>query len=110
MRVLTCQAVWFWVEEDALETRTRLWFGDGCSGHRIILKHEGLWSGHGCSGSSDALGTRTRLRFGHGCCGKPYTQGVDVVMVAAWMLSEKCHAWWPEGASNKVIRQAICMG
>ena len=74
---------------DALETRTRLWFGYGCSGERMLSKHEryhGLDMDalvSGCSRntnvimvwtrklwSADALETRTRLWFGHGCSGE----------------------------------------
>ena len=71
---------------DALGTRTELWFGPGCSGHRMLLEHErnyavGMdapvtgwsWKTNGimvCAWmlwSPCALGTRTELCFGHGC-------------------------------------------
>ena len=34
--------VWAWMlwSSYALETRTESWFGHGCSGHRVLLKHE----------------------------------------------------------------------
>ena len=87
--------VWAWMlwSAYALGTRTRLWFGHGCSGQRMLWEHERdyglgmdalvivcswntneimvwawmLWSAY-------ALGTRTRLWFGH------------EIMVWAWML------------------------
>ena len=83
--------VWAWMlwSRYALGTRTGLWFGHGCSGHRMLLEHEQKF-GLGmdalvivCSGntkgimvwawmlwSSYALGTRTGLWFGHGCSGQ----------------------------------------
>ena len=70
----------------ALGIRTRLWFGHGCSGQRMLLEYERDY-GLGmdalvivCSGitneimvwawmlwSAYALGIRTRLWFGYGC-------------------------------------------
>ena len=34
--------VWAWIlwSSHALGTRTRLWFGHGCSGHRMLWEHE----------------------------------------------------------------------
>ena len=118
--------VWAWMlwSSYALGTRTRLWFGHGCSGHRMLWEHERDY-GLGmdalvivCSGntneimvwawmlwSSYALGTRTRLWFGHGCSGhrrlweheQDYGLGMDALVIAgsgntneimvwAWML------------------------
>ena len=77
----------FW-SSYAFGTRTLLWFGHGCSGHRMLLEHERYY-GLGmdalvivCSWnmnvimvwawmlwSSYALGTRAELWFGHGCSG-----------------------------------------
>ena len=99
--------VWAWMlwSPYALGTRTRLCFGHGCSGHRMLLEHErdyalgmDLWSPY-------ALGTRARLWFGHGCAGhrmlleheRYYDSGMDalvivcsrntnVIMIRAWML------------------------
>ena len=82
--------VWAWMlwSPYALGTRTLLWFGHGCSGHRMLLEHEryyGLAMGAlvtVCSWNTNvtmvwawmlwspyALGTRTLLWFGHGCSG-----------------------------------------
>ena len=84
--------VWAWMQRSpyALGTRTELWFGHGCSGHRMLLEHErnrGLgmdalvtecfWNTNGIiiivwawmQRSPYALGTRTELLFGHGCNG-----------------------------------------
>ena len=72
----------------ALRTRTLLWFGHGCSGHRMLSEHERYY-GLGmdalvivCSWSTNvimvwawmlwssyALGARTLSWFGHGCSG-----------------------------------------
>ena len=46
--------VWAWLlwSPYAPGTRTELWFGHGCSGHRMLLEHErnyGSWSRHGWS-------------------------------------------------------------
>ena len=108
----------------ALGTQTRIWFGHGCSGHRMLLEHKREY-GLGmdalvtvCSWNTNeimlwawmlwspyALGTRTRLCFGHGCAGhrmlleheRYYDLGMDalvivcsrntnVIMIRAWML------------------------
>ena len=87
--------VWAWMlwSAYALGTRTRLWFGHGRSGQRMLWENERDY-GLGidalvsvCSGNTNeimvwawmlwsayALGTRTRLWFGH------------EIMVWAWML------------------------
>ena len=71
----------------ALRTRTLLWFGHGCSGHRYALRTRTLlWFGHGCS--------RHRMLFEHE---RYYGLGAyalvivcssnaNVIMVWAWML------------------------
>ena len=96
----------------ALGTRTELWFGHECSGHRMLLEHErnyGLgmdalvtvcsWNTNGIMIwawmflSADALGTRMELWFGHGCSGhrmlleheRDYDLGMDaLVTVCSW--------------------------
>ena len=82
--------VWAWMlwSSYALGARTLLWFGHGCSGHRMLFEHERC-DGLGtdalvivCSSntniimawtwmlwSSYALRTRTLSWFGHGCSG-----------------------------------------
>ena len=55
---------WMLLSAHALGTRTKLWFGHGCSGRRMLLEHEMNWSAY-------ALGTRAELWFGHGCSGAP---------------------------------------
>ena len=118
--------VWAWMLQlpCALETRTLLWFGHGCSSYRMLSKHERYY-GLGmdvpvtvCSRNTNvvmvwarmlqlpcALETRTLLWFGHGCsryrklskheryCGvgmdAPVTvcsRNTNVIMVWAWML------------------------
>ena len=101
--------VWAWMlwSPYALGTRTSLWFGHGCSGHRMLSKHErycGLGMDalvSGCSRITNvimvwawmlwspyALGTRTELWFGHGCSGermlleheRNYGLGVDALV------------------------------
>ena len=82
--------VWAWMlwSAYALGTRTELWFGHGCSGHRMLLepeRHYGFgmhalvsvcsWNPNGIMvwawmlWSVYALGPRTKLWFGHGCSG-----------------------------------------
>ena len=118
--------IWAWTlwSAYALGTRTELWFGHGCSGHRMLLEHERNYDlgmdalVSVCSGkpngtmiwawtlwSAYALGTRTELWFGHGCSGhrmlweheRDYGLGMDAmvsvcsgntngIMVRAWML------------------------
>ena len=83
--------VWAWMHwcPYALETRTELWFGHGCTGNRMLSKHERNY-GLGtdalvpvCSRNTNgimvwarlhwcpyALETRTELWFGHACTGR----------------------------------------
>ena len=61
--------VWAWMQRlpYALGTRTQLWFGQGCTGYRMLLEHERN-SGLGVDALLTALSsTRTELCFGHGC-------------------------------------------
>ena len=117
--------VWAWMHWSpyALETRTILWFGHGCTSHRMLSKHERYY-GLGmdalvtvCSRNTNvimvwawmhwspyALETRTLLWFEHGCTGhrmlskheRYYGLGMDAlvtvcsrntndIMVWAWM-------------------------
>ena len=118
--------VWAWMlwSSHALGARTLLWFGHGCSGHRMLCEHE-RYCGLGmdalvivCSWntnvivvwawmlwSSYALGTRTLLWFGQGCSGHRMllqherycglvtdalvivcSWNTNVIVVWAWML------------------------
>ena len=101
--------VWAWMlwSPYVLGTRTEIWFGHGCSGHRMLLEHErnyalGMdalvpvcsWNTNGimvwawmlCS--PYALGTRTELWFGHECSGyrmlleneRSYALGMDALV------------------------------
>ena len=92
----------------ALGARTLLWFGRGCSGHRMLFEHEryyGLgthalvivcsWSTNVIMvwarmlSSSYALGARTLLWFGHACSGhrmlfeheRNYGLGMDALVI-----------------------------
>ena len=138
--------VWAWMLWSlyALGTRTRLWFGHGCSGQRMLWEHERdyglgmdalvivgsrntneimvwawmLWSLY-------ALGTRTRLWFGHGCSGhcmlweheRDYGLGMDAlvivgsgntnaIMVWAWMLWS-LYALGTPGYRQWLLRKAV---
>ena len=83
--------VWPWMHWSpyALGTRTESWFAHGCSGQRMLLKHErnnGLpmdalvtvcsWETNGIMvlawmlWTTYALGTRTESWFAHGCSGQ----------------------------------------
>ena len=109
--------VWAWMlwSPYVFGTRTELWFGHGCSGHRMLLEHErnyGLgmdalvtvcfWNTNGIMvwawmlWSPYALGTRTELWFGHGCSGhrmfleheRNYGLGMDaLVTVCSWNMN-----------------------
>ena len=82
--------VWAWMlwSPYALGTRAEIWFGRGCSGHRMLAEHkrnydlgtEALvtvcsWNTNGIMvwawmlWSPYALGTRAELWFGHRCTG-----------------------------------------
>ena len=113
-KILTKRMVWAWIlwSSYALGTRTLLWFGHGCSGHRMLLEHE-RYHGLGmdalvivCSSntnvimvwawmlwSSYALGARTLSWFGHACSGhrmlleheRYHGLGMDaLVIVCSW--------------------------
>ena len=118
--------VWAWMlwYSYALKTRTLLWVGHGCSGNRMLSKHERYY-GLGmdalvlvCSRNTNvimgwawmlwysyALETRTLLWVGHGCSGNRMlsknerscglgmnalvivcSRNTNVIMVWAWML------------------------
>ena len=133
--------VWAWMlwSPYALGTRTRLCFGHGCSGHRMLLEHERdyalgmdalvtvcscntneimlwawmLWSPY-------ALGTRTRLWFGHGCSGhrmlleheRDYALGMDaLVTVCSWNTNEiMLWAWMLWSPYALGTRTSLCFG
>ena len=118
--------VWAWMlwSSYALGTRTRLWFGHGCSGHRMLWEHErdyGL--------GMDALvivcsGNTNEIMVWHGCSGhrmrweheRDYGLGMDArvivcvgntneIMVWAWMLwssyalGTRTGLWFGHGSS-----------
>ena len=88
------------------ETRTLLWFGHGCSGERMLWKHERYY-GLGMDALVSACSRNTNvIWFGHGCSrermlskhARYYGLGMDAlvsacsgntnaIMVWAWMLS-----------------------
>ena len=108
--------IWAWLLWSlyARGARTKLSFGHGCSGHRMLVKHEQnydlgmdalvtvcswnkneimlwtwmLWSPY-------ALGTRTKLWFGHGCSGHrmflEHERNYDLGMEA--LHGERMHTW-----------------
>ena len=119
--------VWAWMLRSsyALGTRTSSWFRHGCSGHRMLLKHE-RYHGWGTDAlvivcfsntniimvwawmlrSSYALGTRTSSWFRHGCSGhrmllkheRYHGLGTDaLVIVCSW-------------STNVIIVWARCSG
>ena len=103
----------------ALGTRTRLCFGHGCSGHRMLLEHERdyAWGMDAlvtvCSWNTNEImlwawmlwspyvfGTRTRLCFGHGCSGhrmfleheRDYALGMDALVTVCFFEHERDYA------------------
>ena len=120
--------VWAWMLQlsYALETRTLLWFGHGCSSYRVLSKNTNvimvwawmlqlpyaletrtlLWCGHGCS-SYRVLSKHERY-YGLGM-DAPVTvcsRNTNVVMVWAWMLQLPCALetrtllWFGHGCSS----------
>ena len=103
--------VWAWMHWSpcARGPRTSLWFGHGCTGHRVLVdqkRHYGLGMDALVTG---ARGPETSLWFGHGCTGHRvlvdhehyYGLGMDalvtvcsrttnVIMVWAWMHWSPC--------------------
>ena len=122
--------VWVWMQRSpyALGTRTELWFGHGCSGHRMLLEHERNY-GLGmdalvtvCSSNTSrimvwawmqwspyAFGAKTELRFGHGCKGHRmffkhelnYCLGMDAVVTA--FFGTRTELWLGHGCSGHRI-------
>ena len=115
--------VWAWMlwSAYALGTRTRLWFGHGCSGQRRLWGHERDYGlGMDALVSVYALGTRTRFWFGYGCSGqrmlweheRDYGLGMDALvsvgsgMVWAWVLwsayalGTRTRLWFGHGCSG----------
>ena len=89
--------------------RTSLWFGHGCTGHRVLLDHERYY-GLGedalvtvCSWTTNVImvwarmhwspcarGPRTLLWLEHGCTGHRVLWTTNVIMVWAWMHWSPC--------------------
>ena len=114
--------VWAWMlwSSHALGTRTKLWFGHGCSGHRMLWEHKRNY-GLGmdalviaCSGNTNeimvwawmlwslhALGTQTKLWFGHGCAGhrmlwehkRNHGLGMDAPVIACSGSTNEITVW-----------------
>ena len=128
----------------ALGTRTKLWFGHGCSCHRILLEHQRNY-GLGmdvlvtlsCWNTNEImvwawmflspypLGTPTKLWFGHGCSchrillehQRNYGLGMDVlVTLSCWNTNEiMVWAWmflspYPLGTPTKLWFGHGCSG
>ena len=80
--------VWAWMlwSPYALGSQTLLWFGHGCSSHRMLLAQALLWFGHGCS--SHRMLLRNGLYYGVGIDALVTVCSwiTDVIMVWARML------------------------
>ena len=87
--------VWAWVlwSAYALGTRTLLWFGHGCSHHRVLCNTNVILVWAWMLQLPYALGTQTLLWFGHGCYSdrmlleheRYYGLGMDApVTVCSW--------------------------
>ena len=106
-------------------TRTELWFGHGCSGHRMLLEHErnyGLgmdalvtvcsWNTNGIMvwawmlWSPYALGTRTEYGLGMDARVTVCSWNTNGIMVWAWMLwspyalGTRTELWFGHGCSG----------
>ena len=111
----------------ALETRTLLWFGHGCTGHHMLSKHghyyglgmdalvtacsrnapKLLWFGHGCTGNR-MLSTHKRY-YGLGMDAlviNAFSRNTNVIMVWAWMhwspyaLETRTLLWFGHGCTG----------
>ena len=99
--------IWAWMlwSPYALGTRTELWFGHGCSGHRMLLEHErncnlGMDAlASGCSWNTNgimiwawmlwsphALGTRRNYGLGMDALVTVCSWNMNGIMIWAWML------------------------
>ena len=77
-------------------TRTKLWFGLGCSGHRMLLKHERNFGCHGCS--SDHMLLERQQNYG---------SGMDVlVTVCPWTTNEMMVRSW--NGMNALVAACSC--
>ena len=119
--------VWAWMLQlsCALETRTLLWFGHGCSSYRMLSKHERCY-GFGmdapvtvCSRNTNvimvwawmlqlpcALETRTLLWLGMDAPVIVCSRNTNVIMVSVWMLQlsyaleTRTLLWFRHGCSS----------
>ena len=118
--------VWAWMlwSPYALGTRTELWFGHECSGHRMLLEHErnyGLgmdalvtvcsWNTNGIMvwawmlWSPSAFGTRTNYGLGMDALVTVCSWNTNGIMVWAWMLwspsafGTRTELWFGHGCS-----------
>ena len=75
--------VWAWMlwSPYALGTRTELWFGHGCSGHRMLL-----WFGHACSGHRMLVERERNYGLGMDALVIDCTWNTNVIMLWAWIL------------------------
>ena len=121
--------VWAWMRwrAHALETRTLLCFGHGCSRERVLWKHERYY-GLGmdalvsaCSGNTNvimvwawmrwrahALETRTLLWFGHGCSGERMDFFLSSAFCRAASSAAKL-ACQPRSMANSTGSSSGCM-
>ena len=137
MNVIMVWALMLW-SPYPLGTRRLLWFGQGCSGHRMLSEHERnyglrrdalvtvctwttkviimvwawmLWSPY-------AFGThRLLLWSGHGCSGHLMLSKHDITMVWAWMLwspyafgTQRLLLWSGHGCSGHLMLSDGCSG
>ena len=90
---------------ECTRTRSLLWFGHGCSRHRVhwntnfimvrawmlssssALEHERYYGLGTDAFVIECTGTRTLLWFGHGCFHHRVHSNTNVSMLWAWMLS-----------------------
>ena len=100
--------VWAWMLWSAyvLGTRTRLLFGHGCSGQRMLWEHERDYGWGMDARSSYALGTRTGLWFGHGCSGQRMLweherdYGFGMMLWSSYALGTRTGLWFGHGCSG----------
>ena len=80
--------VWAWMRWSpyALETRTLLWFGHGCTGNRLLETRTLLWFEHGCTGNRMLSKHDRYYGLGMDALVTVCSRNTNAIMVWAWML------------------------
>ena len=69
----------------AVETRTLLWFGHGCTGNRMLATRTLIWFGHGCTGNCMLSKHERYYGVGMDALVTECSRNTNVIMAWAWM-------------------------